>query len=223
MVIQRPMLASWLNRPTEFSGIFTISVTLSDSALCSIHSMNLSPGGSLEAFKKVLEEEICTDTQITVGLPPNQVTIKCNRAFLAAGSPVFRRMFESGMKESTGNKIEMEGISEMGVRALLAYFYHRGIEGICGSSEVAVEVLQAAEKYDIKSLKDEVREIFMAKPSSWFCVDAAVGLFVFAKALSLDYVAEDDGDDQMLGTSGDDQANKFWEGLKIKSLKVLKW
>lgn len=68
------------------------------------------------------------------------------------------------MKESTGKRIKMDGISEMGFKALLTYLYFGGVERICENIDIAIEAILAAKKYNIAVLKVEVGYIFVAKP-----------------------------------------------------------
>lgn len=137
---------------------------------------------------------------------------------------MFQRMVtESKMKGSAEKKIEMEGISQKGVRAILAYLCYRGITEISESSELAVEVILAAEKYSITNLKEDDGKVLLSKPSWWFGVDAAVVLFLFSKMLSLDSAVTFASGDQMSDSSVSGDAKRFWKGVLMKSLNVLKW
>ncbi len=200
--------------------------------------MNLTPNDRFQHLKNLLKNEIGTDTEILVGDSTNQKVVKCHRAFLMAGSEVFQKMFESGMQEARESKIEMEGISENGVRALLAYLYHRETKAVNESSEIALELLEASEKYYIENLRDDVRNIMLARKSCWFEVDTALSLYIFVKKLCPDEEIKDDEpideDDEVesekskpdeVGEDDEDNVEDgvTWEHVKVKALKVLKW
>ncbi len=102
----RSKLLAW-KKGGEFCGICTISVVLSNSALSILGFMNLGSYARYDHLENLLKNETGTDTEILVGVSPNQKVVKCHRAFLFAESKVFQAMFESGLKEAKENKIEM--------------------------------------------------------------------------------------------------------------------
>ncbi len=101
--------------------------------------------------------------------------------------------------------------------------------------------MEAAEKYDIPDLGEAVRQIILARGSSWFGVDVVVSLYMFAKKLCPDEEGEgtnneepmdedaqvqsdsDDSGDDGEGGGDEEEIENSWEAVKVKALKVLKW
>lgn len=231
------VLEAWENNQV-FSGWITISLVLKSTALSLLDTMYLMPEAILQHLKNLLLNEICCDTEIIVGDEPNQKVVKCHQTILVAGSEVFQKMFESGLRETRSHQIEMKGISEIAVRALLAYLYYRDTSSLHENCEIAFEVLQAANKYIIKNLRDFVQTLIETREYSWFRVNMILELFVFAKALcpkeeEIEDIKEDaamqnDVDEKNNEEKDKDMANSFFQNdignsLKIKSLQVLKW
>ncbi|CAL8132590.1 unnamed protein product [Orchesella dallaii] len=132
----------------------------------------------LESIEKaVLEEELYTDFILIAG---DGSKVPCNKVYLASRSPVFRRMLQSGMKESTENECKLEDMSKEGVKALLKYVYYFCVEDALQVPKIAMELLEAGHKYDITALEDTMKRIFIGKPDEWFTVDAALLLFLWS-------------------------------------------
>lgn len=107
-------------------------------------------------------------------------------------------MFKQDYKESQTNVIEMPDITESGARALLNYIYCNELFGAENNSLTALELLRAAEKYDLPILKELIKRMILTKPKTWFEVDVTVQLYLFSRHL------EDGGE------------------LKMKAIKLLK-
>lgn len=102
-----------------------------------------------------------SDFTVQVGGTSHQV----HRNVLSARCSVFRRMFESNVQE---NAVNVDDIRPDVFRQLLDYLYTGRVPRL---HEVAVPLLQAADKYDLKELKD-------------ICADAAI------EQINLDNAAE---------------------------------
>lgn len=107
-------------------------------------------------------------------------------------------MLDSDLQESKTNQIEMVDMSEQGVQAFLEYLYKSEKSLAEQNPQVALELLEAAHKYDIPHLEGNMKHLFLEKSNDWFNVDVALHLFLFARNIC-DY-----------------------EHLKIKCVQVLK-
>lgn len=101
-------------------------------------------------------------------------------------------------KEGESQEIEMVDMCENGVKALLAFLYYRGLQEPSKDIQVALELLRAANKYDISSLEKAITVIIMQKPIEWFDISTTIQLFFFSKNID------------------------HFTGIKQKSLQVLK-
>lgn len=80
--------------------------------------------------------------------------IPAHRAFLAARSPVFARMFEHDMREKNENTVEIKDIEYPVLKAVVQFVYTGTLMVDDDSaSSLAGEIMTAADKYDIRSLK----------------------------------------------------------------------
>ena len=75
--------------------------------------------------------------------------IPAHRAILKARSPVFAAMFQHDMKENRTNETEINDVTHAAFKALLRFIY----TGHCQVENFAQELLIAANKYDIRDLK----------------------------------------------------------------------
>ncbi len=134
--------------------------------------------------RKMLEEEICTDLEIRCG---DGKIVKGHRAVLGGRSKVFHAMFQAeGMEEAKTGKLEMEDMSEQGVKAFLRWVYWKDDKEALSESDVAVELLIAGDKYDLEGLVEKMKEIILKRSGldeEWFSVESGVKLFKWARHL----------------------------------------
>lgn len=98
-----------------------------------------------------------------------------------AGSPVFARMLEGKFKESSQNKMKLEGISRSGVQALLKFLYFSDLLDALALPAVALELLQIADQYDMPVLWNAIVTLLMKVDHGWFDVDTALNIFQFIR------------------------------------------
>uniref|UniRef100_A0A914QQ88 BTB domain-containing protein n=1 Tax=Panagrolaimus davidi TaxID=227884 RepID=A0A914QQ88_9BILA len=79
--------------------------------------------------------------------------IHAHKNVLAARSPVFSRMFVSGMKEAKENKVTIEDFTFNIVEKAIKLCYHQSLVPY-STLEEKTKLLQFFEKYDIQPLKD---------------------------------------------------------------------
>ncbi|CAL8108331.1 unnamed protein product [Orchesella dallaii] len=130
--------------------------------------------------KAILEGELHTDFLLVAG---DGGKIPCHKVFLSNGSPVFCRMLQSDMKESTENECKLEDMSKEGVKALLKYIYYGGVEDALQDPKIALELWEAGCKYFIPGLENDMKRIFIGKPEEWFTIDAALLLFLWSSKM----------------------------------------
>ena len=90
---------------------------------------------------KLFNEKSYSDAQIQVG----EEVFLVHRVILAAASPVFHAMFESGMQERSGI-IKISDFDSAVVSDLLAFIYTGEAPNL---ETLAKELLLASDKYDI--------------------------------------------------------------------------
>lgn len=98
-------------------------------------------------------------------------------------SDVLEKKFKGCYAESEINVVEMVDMTTATVQAFLAYLYYFDTDKAADSSTIAVEVFQASHKYNVSSLKEEMKRFLLTKPDKWFEVEAALELFLFARNL----------------------------------------
>ncbi len=96
-------------------------------------------------------------------------------------SPEFEAMFQADMLEAKEGTLEIVDFSDSCIRALIEFAYRGTVEGALKSSEVAVDLLRVADKYEIGKLPDILMYMIWSMPCSWFDVDVALKLFLFGK------------------------------------------
>uniref|UniRef100_A0A914Q1C3 BTB domain-containing protein n=1 Tax=Panagrolaimus davidi TaxID=227884 RepID=A0A914Q1C3_9BILA len=87
--------------------------------------------------------------------------INVHKCVLSATSPVFARMFESGMKESEENKVTIKDFSYRIVETAIKYCYHSNLVND-PTIENKMKVLQFFDKYNI--------QLFKVSFSIFFCL-----------------------------------------------------
>ncbi|XP_057724905.1 BTB/POZ domain-containing protein At1g55760-like [Arachis stenosperma] len=138
----------------EFLDLKTSSSNGED--ICSIWPNRImqqrSNSAALESLSQMLMEGIHTDITINA----SDGSIGAHRAVLAARSPVFRSMFSHDLKENDDSTINISDMSTESCQAFINYLY-----GIIGHQEFVMhrlELVRAADKYDICDLRDVCHE-----------------------------------------------------------------
>lgn len=97
-------------------------------------------------------------------------------------------MFHNEMLESKNNRVEINDMSEVGIRAFLAYIYLWETKEATQNSRIALELLKAGHKYDILDMEQCMRNLLLTKGSEWYKdeddnVEVALDLFLFVRNL----------------------------------------
>ena len=95
-------------------------------------------------MKRALDENLFSDAQIKVG----QESFKVHKVILASASQVFKKMFESDMKEKNG-VIEISDFDPAIISDLLTYIYTGEAPNL---KTLAKGLIYAADKYDLQGL-----------------------------------------------------------------------
>lgn len=107
---------------------------------------------------------------------------KTNLFCSIGSSTVFRTMLQGeNFREAQTNKIVMDDMTEHGVEALLAYIYYVSVKQAQKDIHVAMELLQASEKYSMENLKKSMKGVFLGKPYDWYKTEGALQVFLFAR------------------------------------------
>ncbi len=77
-------------------------------------------------------------------------------------------------------------MSEQGIRALLSYMHCREIDLETNGLAVALELITAADKYNVDGLRSHVSSFVLSEPSSWFKtqLEETLALYFFANNLN---------------------------------------
>ena len=81
---------------------------------------------------------------------PSPIEFPAHKVILAARSPVFARMFEHDMQESSNNKVEVDDIDPEVLKEMLTYIY---TDRVPNMKSVACGLLYVADKYQLDQLK----------------------------------------------------------------------
>ena len=101
-----------------------------------------------ESFGKLLDDKDLTDMTIKCGAQD----FPCHSLVLSARSPVFKAMFQANMKERESREVIIEDI-EPAVFAEMLHFIYTGETKDNALEKTSVELLAAADKYELNSLK----------------------------------------------------------------------
>ena len=107
-------------------------------------------------------------------------TIGAHVAILSAASPVFAAMFQHDLKETKTRTVQINDIKPKVFKLLLSYTYD-GKTGCLDNEDVVQQLLEAANKYDVKRLKEECE---LHLKSSFIRVENVLALLVFAEKYS---------------------------------------
>ncbi|KAM7511083.1 hypothetical protein LguiB_009958 [Lonicera macranthoides] len=146
-------------------GRFIIDVEFLDLKICPINGgeassiwpsecaiQSLATQSTLRCLSRMLDESIHADVTINTG-----DSILCaHKAILSASSPVFHSMFLHNLKEKESSTINITDMSVDSTMALLRYLY-----GTITQEDFwkhRLDLLGAANKYDIADLKDSCEE-----------------------------------------------------------------
>ncbi|KAK9080711.1 hypothetical protein SSX86_000469 [Deinandra increscens subsp. villosa] len=118
-------------------------------------TQNNTSSTTLSSVGRMLSESIHTDIIICA----SNGTIGAHRAVLAARSPVFHSMFSHNLKEKELSVINIADMSIEACQAFLSYVYSniKHQEFI----DHRLDLLRAADKYDVSDLKDACEESLM--------------------------------------------------------------
>lgn len=100
----------------------------------------------VENFLSLLSNETLSDVTIQVG----SEKFYAQKAILSVRSPVFAAMFQSGMQESTQNRLTVDDIKPEVFKEMLRYVYVGKVERL---KEMPHELLVAADKYALDRLR----------------------------------------------------------------------
>ena len=133
----------------KLTGNSTITVKLTLFILREVPLVDTPPSGFVTDMKSLLSsrEEL---NDITLFVGPDKEVVKANKLILMARSPVFRAMFQVGMKEQETNEVHIPDISPDACREMLTYMLSDEAPNILNMAE---DVWHAAHKYELTNLQ----------------------------------------------------------------------
>jgi len=134
---------------------------------------NLKKEGGSVSSKLVCDMErlLDTSTLTDVIIKCDNKIIECHKAILSARSSVFRAMFQHDMRENKSNEIIIPDLDFGTVKDMVRYIYSGRLTDLAEKSDL---LLSAADKYDIKDLKDICCQCLSANLSVDQVVDVLV-------------------------------------------------
>lgn len=123
------------------------------------------------------------DTDVTLVCPSTGTEFPCHKFILSGQSEVFKAMFASSWSEAKTNKVELTGVQNMTVDALLNYMYKGALEIPFSRSDVALDLLKVAHQYEIQPLVDKLLLILENEDLDKIPVSTAINMFSFALKL----------------------------------------
>jgi len=118
-------------------------------------------------MERLLETSTLTDVTIKC---ENKI-LECHKAILSARSNVFRAMFQHDMRETKNNEIIISDLDFTTVKDMVKFIYSGRLVDIAEKSDL---LLSAADKYDIKDLKDICCQCLSANLNAEQIVDILV-------------------------------------------------
>jgi len=138
--------------------------------------------GSLsKVMKKILE----TSTLFDVTLRAGGQEFNAHMNILAGHSDVFSAMFEADMKERNDKVVEINDLTPSTVAILLKYLYYRELREIHENTQFAVDLLRAADKYNIKDLQQTCEDILISTGPDKFTISTALDSYLCGNQLQL--------------------------------------
>ncbi|PWA72289.1 BTB/POZ domain-containing protein [Artemisia annua] len=138
---------------------------------------------------RMLLESIHTDITIWA----SDGSIGAHRAVLAARSPVFDRMFIHDLKEKDSSSINIPDMSIVVCQAFLNYLYSNNIQ-YQEFLTLRLDLLKAADKYDVTDLKDVCHESLIDDIDSGNVLERLQTAFVYRltrlKACCIEYLVK---------------------------------
>lgn len=130
------------------------SITFRAEVIYSEHLLQqILPATDCSDFEQLLEKRAFADIVIKViGDDLNEMgSLSAHRAILAARSSVFEAMLTRDMVERRTNEIEINDLEFEVVKEMVSYIYTGFVNNM---ADYAVDLLFAADKYDLRSLGD---------------------------------------------------------------------
>lgn len=115
-------------------------------------------------LKEIYQKGKKTDFTLKVG----DENIRAHRMILETRSPVFAAMLNHDTKENQTSEVCIEDLDKSAVESVLSYIYSGDIDDL--TTENALSVYAAADKYDIKNMKEVCVKFIMHNLSAkWVC------------------------------------------------------
>ena len=119
--------------------------------------------------------QVFTDKQFTdIKIQSEGQSFDCHMAILAARSPVFMAMFQSEMKEMETRTVSIDDLKAGIVSEMLSFIYTGNVSSHNSLSDIASELLEAADRYQLDLLKNICEESLCSTLKVTNCVEYLV-------------------------------------------------
>jgi len=141
-----------------------------------------SPAILSKLLKRILERKLNCDVVIKV----DKAEFPAHMAILSANSPVFAAMFQTDMVEMNTGVVKIEDMSAKAVDAMLHFLYYRNMEKIETNVDIALEILRAADKYDIPDMKFTVTAFLCEESPKQFPMLTILEMYLYGHELDIE-------------------------------------
>lgn len=98
-------------------------------------------------------------------------------------------MLNGNFREGQEKVIEIEDMSRSVMKAFISFLYYGDIEAM-QDPEISISLLEVAEKYGVKDLKNMAERVIISTPASRFSVSAGLYGFYYGDLLGLPNVVK---------------------------------
>lgn len=147
-----------LNDAIQICCVITTNADIQTNLMTREEKSHLEKLKELSKFENLLNDKIFTDVILKIG----NEKIGVHKAILACSSSVFKAMFTHRMSERNSREVEIEDVDISTVKAMLKYIYSADFENFNSNRyNCYLNLLIAAEKYCIESLKEKCQDILI--------------------------------------------------------------
>jgi len=119
-------------------------------------------------YSRLFDSEEFSDVTFTFPNQPNEKPLPAHRLILAELSPVFKTMFTSGLKESRESPIKIIECTAENFKCVIQFIYTGQVKNLSENLDNVTEILDMANRYELKKLKLKIDEVLSKKNDDYF-------------------------------------------------------
>ena len=125
--------------------------------------------GALLSFDSSMSQNKFSDVKLVI-LPKESgstaIEFPAHKVILAARSPVFAKMFEHDMQESSSNRVKVDDVQPNVFKEMLTYIYTGQVPKF-GDQDMVYDLLYVADKYQLDHLKSLCEQQLISTLQTW--------------------------------------------------------